>query len=113
MLRPFTRVATLLLVPAVLRAQLAAPDQTEKPVIRAYDLTDLFRVPHNYPLPSSMIPATHLPDNNPGGGGGGQSLFGGGGMAPPEMGGPIQPTVTPESIQTLIMNTVAPESWRT
>src|SRR5215211_6860677 len=100
MLRSFTLAAMLLLVPAVLRAQAAPVAEGDKPIIRAYDLTDLFRVPRNYPLPPSMIPATHVPQSNTGGGGGGgggQSLFGMPGEMP-EMGAVAQQPVTAESI---------------
>ena len=96
-------------------ANAGAPVETEKTVIRTYDLTELFRVPRNYPLPPSMVPTSHLAQVGqmvPGGGfeGGGM-----GGMAPGAFGGEMgiatQPP-TSDTVVTLIMSTVAPESWR-
>ncbi|MDQ3441606.1 MAG: type II and III secretion system protein [Planctomycetota bacterium] len=95
-------------------ANAGAPVEAERTLIRTYDLTNLFRVPRNYPLPTSMVPATRLP--------GGQmqvdpnGQFGGGmpgamGSEGEMMGGATQPP-TVDSITSLIMNTVAPESWR-
>jgi hypothetical protein len=84
--------------------------QAQEAVTRTYDLGDLLRVTRHYPLDSSMIPATRLRDSDfSGGGTGGQGLFPGSesGAAPA-----AEPTVTPEAITALVMETVAPETWR-
>jgi len=76
-------------------------------------------VPRNYPLPPSMIPATRVTGGELPGDPNGHSLFGGGGMpggpsgfAGPEMGMAAPPPTTVDSLASLIMSTVAPESWR-
>src|SRR5688572_3465695 len=122
---------TMALSPAALFAQGRAPGQpmpqpvqdpgspveTEKTVIRTYDLTELFRVPRNYPLPPGVAPSSHLAQfarTTPGD----ESMFGGpgpGGMSPGgfggEMGMPTQPPRT-DTVVSLIIGTVAPETWR-
>ncbi|HEV2294978.1 MAG TPA: hypothetical protein VGR35_14080 [Tepidisphaeraceae bacterium] len=106
-----------LVTPAIVRAQLAptsgTPVDSDKTVIRTYDLTDLFRIPRHYPLPGKMIPATGLSMNNQPSMEG--SHFGGGpmqGMPGPDMGGVLTQPVTAESVAQLVMSTVAPETWR-
>ena len=92
-----------------------APVEAEKTVIRTYDLTELFRVPRNYPLPPGMAPSSHLAQlgRTPMGP---ESMFGGpGGMAPGTFGAEMgMPTQTPntDTVVSLIIGTVAPESWR-
>jgi hypothetical protein len=120
---------TIVLSPAALFAQGRAPGQpspqpvqdpgapveAEKTVIRTYDLTELFRVPRNYPLPPGVAPSSHLaqfertPMGADGmfGGPGGMSSGGFGG----EMGIPTQPPTT-DTVVSLIVGTVAPETWR-
>lgn len=108
-----------IVTPAVLHAQLAptsgTPVESEKTVIRTYDLTDLFRAPRHYPLPSNMVPATGLPTDQATGGGGGQSLFGGGAgsaIPGPDRSAVLTQPVTTESVAQLVTDTVAPETWR-
>ena len=85
------------------------PVESEKVIIRTYDLSDLFRAARHYPLPANMIPATGLPGDEPSRGGESQSLFGG--RTTPEVQYVADPP-TPQSIAQLIISTVAPESWR-
>lgn len=85
--------------------------QAQETVTRTYDLGDLLRVTRHYPLDNSMIPATRLRGSEFSGGGGEQGLFGGIKQGSPETAA-AEPTVTPEAITALIMETVAPESWR-
>ena len=123
---------TIVLSPATLFAQqrgapsqpspqpvqnLGAPVESERTVIRTYDLTELFRVPRNYPLPPAMAPSSRLEQIWRNAGAGADAMFGGpGGMAPGgfggEMGMPTPPPPTTDSVVSLIMATVAPETWR-
>ena len=93
-----------------------APVEAEKTVIRTYDLTELFRVPRNYPLPPGMAPSSHMGQAWRNAAAGAESMFGGpSGMAPGgfggEMGMPTQPPNT-DTVVSLIVGTVAPETWR-
>ncbi len=119
MFRRTVFIALMLIVcaPAALRAQLAptsgTPVDSEKTVIRTYDLTDLFRVPRDYPLTPAMVPATRLPSEDAfTGATAAKGSLTAGGMAAPDYGSPAQAPATAESVAQLVMGTVDPESWR-
>ena len=89
-------------------------------VVRVYDVRELTHTVPNYPYYGNISPrmnttlgALSFPGingpSNGGGGGGGGNIFGGGGM---NAAAPAEQQATADQLAKLIMDTVAPETWR-